>query len=93
MALTCTQDIAMILDPKYVPITKNDKDLFLEKQKNMLAVFDWTLLTNTGKTLIQELENVYDAQSIHKAIVKYYLISTKASLISSSLHHFGAAWF
>jgi len=60
MAIACEQDIAKILNPNHVPITQDDKDLFLEKQKYMFAVFDQTLLTDTGKALVCEHENDYN---------------------------------
>jgi len=85
MALACAQDVAEILDPSHVPVTQDDKDLFQEKQKYMFAVFDQTLLTDTGKALVCEHENDFDAQKIYLEIVKFYLKSTKASLDSSNL--------
>jgi len=85
MALARAQDVAEILDPGHVPVTQDDKDLFQEKQKYMFAVFDRTLLTDTGKALVHEHENDFDARKIYLEIVKFYLKSTKASLDSSNL--------
>jgi len=85
MALACAQDVAEILDPSHVPVTQDDKDLFKEKQKYMFAVFDHTLLTDTGKALVCKHENDFDAQKVYAKIVKFYLKSTRASLDSSNL--------
>ncbi len=85
MALAHVQDVSEVLDPIHVQVTQDDKDLFREKQKYMFAVFDCILLTDTGKALVLEHENDFDAQKIYAEIVKFYLKSTKASLDSSNL--------
>jgi len=51
----------------------------------MFAVFDQTILTDTGKVLVCEHESDFNAQMVYAEIVKIYLKSTKASLDSSSL--------
>ena len=85
MALARAQDVSEVLDPLHVPVTQDDKDLFKEKQKYMFAVFDRTLQTDTGKALVREHENDFDAQKIYVELVKFYLKSTKASLDSSNV--------
>jgi len=44
----------------------------------MFAVFDKTLLTDVGKSIVQEHENHADAQEVYKAVVGYYLKPTNA---------------
>jgi len=85
LAQARAQDVVDILDPGYVPLTRADKDLFAEKQEYMFAVFERTLLTNVGKSFVRNHEDDADAREVYKAVVDYYLKSTKASLDSASL--------
>jgi len=85
LAQARAQDVADILDPIYIPSTLADKDLFSEKQKYMFAVFERTLLTNVGKSIVCDHEDDGDAQEVYKAVVDYYVKSTKASLDSAGL--------
>jgi len=50
----------------------------------MFAIFDQTLLTDTGKALVHDHETGFDAQKVYAKTVKFYLKSTKASLLDSS---------
>jgi len=84
LAQARAQDVADILDPNYLPATPADKDLFAKKQKYMFAVFERTLLTDVGKSFVHDHEDDADAQEVYKAVVDYYLKSTKASLDSAS---------
>ena len=85
LAQARAQDVADILDPTCVPSTPSDKELFAEKQKHMFAVFERTLLTDVGKSLVRDHEDDGDAREVYKAVVAYYLKSTKASLDSADL--------
>jgi len=51
----------------------------------MFAVFDRTLLTDTGKALVHEHETDFNAQKVYAEVVECYLKSTKTSLDSSNL--------
>ncbi|HEY9709440.1 MAG TPA: hypothetical protein V6D48_14650 [Oculatellaceae cyanobacterium] len=79
------QDVEEVLNPSYIPTTKEETDLFGEKQKFMYAVFEKTLLTDKGKALVRAYQKTYDAQQIYKELQEYALLSTKATMDASSL--------
>ena len=54
------QDISNVLDSNYVPLSQEARDLFIEQQKFMYAVFEKTLLTDKGKALVQHYQTSYD---------------------------------
>jgi len=85
LAQARAQDVADILNPNCVLSMPADKELFAEKQKYMFAVFERTLLTDIGKSFVQDHEGDGDAREVYKAVVDYYLKSTKASLDSADL--------
>ena len=85
MAQACAQDVSEVLDSKCQPTTNSDKLLFDEKQKYMYAVFEKTLLTDKGKSLVRLHQRKYDAQTIFKELSDYALTSTKASMDASTL--------
>ena len=47
------QDISDILDPTYIPLNQEARNLFVEQQKVMYTVFEITLLNNIEKTLVR----------------------------------------
>ena len=79
------QALEDILDPTFVPIGPNAKDLFNEQQKFMYSVFLTTLLTDTGKDLVRQHEPNHDAQKIYHELCDAYTKSTKASNAASKL--------
>ena len=79
------QGLEDILNPAFRPDTSDDKALFNEKQKFMYAVFEKTLLTDKGKSLIRTYAPFSDAQSIYRELQTYSLQSTKASLDASTI--------
>ena len=79
------QDIAQVLDPTYVPSTHEERELFLEQQKFMYAVFEKTLLTDKGKALVRQYQHTFDAQMIYKELSTYAMLSTKATMNASNL--------
>ena len=79
------QDLDEVLDPNYIPATVEATELFKEKQKFMYAMFEKTLLTDKGKSLVCQHQQTFDAQAIYKELVLYASQSTKAALTSSSL--------
>ena len=83
MAQARAQGIAEVLDPTYKPTTDTGKALFAKKNKIMYAVFERTLLTDTGKTAVRQHEGDSDAQAVWKEVVEYYTDSIKTSI----LHH------
>ncbi len=86
MALAHAQDVAEVLDPGHVPVTQDDKDLFQGKQKFMFAVFDWMLLTDTGKALVHEHENDFNTQKVYAEVVDKKLTETTIQMTSLCLH-------
>ena len=52
-AQALAQDVSEILDTSYKPSTKQETELIKEKQKYMFVVFEKTLKTDTGKTLVR----------------------------------------
>ena len=60
-------------------------ELFQEKQKFMYAVFEKSLLTDKGKSLVRLYQHNFDAQQIYKELITYASLSTKATMNASSL--------
>ena len=79
------QDVADVLNPKYVPLSTSDRDLFAEKQKYMYAVFEKNLLTDVGKALVRKYQSTFDAQRIYDELSQYALQSTQATMDASTL--------
>ena len=79
------QDVMQVLDPSYVPVSIEDKELFDEKQKYVYAILEQKVLTDRGKGFIREHENDYDAQKVYQKLVDHHLKSTKAMIDSSSI--------
>ena len=78
-AQTCNQDVAAILEPNYVPQTKEDIALFEEKQKNMYySVLERILQTDEGKVIVCEHDANRDAQAIYTEFLTVMTSSTKA---------------
>ena len=61
-----------MLNPDCLPVTNNDVNLFIEKQKFMHAVFDKTLQTDRGKKHVREHEGDYNDQSVYKKLNSFY---------------------
>ena len=80
MAQARAQGVADVLNPDYKPCTDAGKALFAKKNEFMYAVFERTLLTDTGKTAVQQHEGDSDAQAVWKEVVEYYTDSIKTSL-------------
>ena len=64
LAQAHVQHVDDMLNPTYTPSTTDEKLLFDERQKYMYAVFEKTLLTDQGKTLVHDHQCKYDAQMI-----------------------------
>jgi hypothetical protein len=65
--------------------TQEEQDLWQEKQRFVYSVFDLTLKTDYGKTLVRQHQSTYDAQRIWTNFEKYMNTSTKAQKASSEL--------
>jgi hypothetical protein len=89
---------SILLSPKLVPkmllkflighmpsSSEDSKNLFIEKQKFMYAVFERTLQTDQGKAFVRQHEKDFDAQKIYMHLEDYSIKSTKASLDTSKL--------
>ena len=74
-----------ILDTGYIPLTNEEIALFERKQQFMYAVFTKTLLTDQGKSFVQEESNTYNAQQVFGKLVTYYSKSTKSSMDASTI--------
>jgi len=83
-AQALAQDVSEILDTSYKPSTKQETELFKEKQKYMFSVLKKNLKTDTGKTLVRSHINHHDAQKIFKVLSIYAFIYSKVSLNSST---------
>jgi len=79
------QDISNVLDPSYIPLNQEARDLFFEKQKFMYAVFEKTLLTNKGKALVRHYQSSFDAPASYRELSAYAMKSAKATMNASAL--------
>ena len=79
------QIVEEILDHNYAPSTKDEQALFDEKQKYMYAVFERTLLTDIGKSIVCKYAEKGDAQNVFHELSEYYEKSTKAAMYSGEL--------
>src|SRR5687767_3393753 len=58
------------------------------KAKFMYAVFEKTLLTDKGKTLVCQHQLTSDAQLIYKELSAHTMLSTKAAINAGDLHSY-----
>ena len=72
-----------IFDPDYIPSTKAEKEIFIEKQKYIYCVFQDKLLTDMGKHLVRKYDG--DAQKVHKELLEYANKSTQARIESANI--------
>ena len=86
-----TQEVDRVLDPNFSPRDAEDRALFESQQNYMYAVFERTMLTDTGKTFIRKFESTANAQAIYKAMVKYSQESAQASIDSSTILRYVAS--
>ncbi|MGL4350702.1 MAG: hypothetical protein ACRCT2_09110, partial [Plesiomonas shigelloides] len=61
-AQATAQNVENVLDPSYTPVLPQDKELFNEQNKYMMAVFNSCVQTDFGKTLVRKFEGTHDAQ-------------------------------
>jgi hypothetical protein len=58
------QDVSEVLDPSYVPTTKQAKELFIEKKKYVYSVLESKVITDKGRVIVQEYKDTFDAQKV-----------------------------
>ncbi len=80
MAHARAQDVAEVLDEHYVPMTGEESEIFTIKQDFMYSVFNWTVQTDTGKTIVRKHEADGDDQQIYVELVKEATKSTEAQI-------------
>jgi hypothetical protein len=65
--------------------TKEEQDLWQEKQRFVYSVFDLKLKKDCGKTLVRQHQHMYNAQRIWTDFVNYMKTSTKPQIASLKL--------
>ena len=80
-------DVADILDPNYVPKTKEDILLFDEKQKYMYSILERILQIDEGKIIVcqHDGEESQRAQDIYRDFLAVMTSSTEAMMDSGTL--------
>ena len=64
-----TQEVDRVLDPNFSPRDAEDRAMFEAQQNYMYAVFECSMLMDTGKTFVRKFESTANAQAIYKAMV------------------------
>ena len=70
------QDVDDVLDSTYVAVLPQDIELFKEKNKYMMAVFNSCVQTDFGKTLIRKFEGTHNAQQLFLELEHHAKTST-----------------
>ena len=78
-----THNCREVLDPSYVPVTPEDKEIFEMQQEFMYSVFLTTLQTSFGRKLTREHQ--FDAQTIYSRFINHYTESVKANMTQTTL--------
>ena len=86
-----TQEVDRVLNPNFSPRDAEDRALFEVQQNYMYAVFERTMLTDTGKTFVRKFEPTANAQAIYKAMVEYSQESAHAGINSSTILRYVAS--
>ena len=79
------QDIDELLDHEYKPMTQEQLELFIEKQKYLYAILENKVMTDRGKAIVREHETDFDAQKAYQKLKEHHLRSTKAMIESSTI--------
>ena len=72
--------------------------IFKEHTNYMYAIFNRTVMTTVGATIVREHEQDKDAQAIYSKLVQRAMLSTQAtldseSLIAYSVYHNRSCWY
>ena len=65
------QGVEEVLNPSYLPVGNDDRELFNEKQKYLFQVLHSTVLTDKGKEIIKAYLPTLDAQKAFNDLIKY----------------------
>jgi hypothetical protein len=85
MSQARAQDVSEVLDPSYVPTTKQAKKLFNEKQKYVYSVLESKVINDKWMAIVQEYKDTSDAQKVYQKLTDHHLGSTKAMIESSTI--------
>jgi hypothetical protein len=86
LAVARTHELDEVFDETYIPGTSPDEQaLYWKKQKFVYSVFDLTLKTDYGKTLVRKYQDTFDSHKIWIGFCKYIKTSTKAQIAPSEL--------
>ena len=85
IAQACAHDISEVFNINYSPANQDDIALFNEKQSFICSVHSKVVMTDQGKSFVQEHEKDYDAQAEYRKLVDHAGKSTAAELAKDSL--------
>ena len=84
-----SHDVSEILDPSYSPgPSPEERELFEAKQVFMYKVFNETLQTDMGRTMIRKYLRTTDAQAVWKEYSDYITTSSKGASEKRKLTHY-----
>jgi len=78
-------DVSDVFDRTYVPSTIDDATLFKEKQSFVYSMFNRCVQTDSGKSIVRDHEENYDAQAVYRKLEHHAKMSTKAQLAKDTL--------
>jgi hypothetical protein len=82
LAYAKAQDCSNVFDPSYIPLGRDNVDLFELQNGFIYSIFVSNLQTDVGRKLVR---NHTDAQLIYRELVAYYEKSNRASLDGAQL--------
>jgi hypothetical protein len=80
-----TQELDPLIKADFKPTTPDEIELWPMQQKFGYSVFEWALQTDTGKDLVRQYEDSFDAQALYRDLVTFHRESTAASLNAGDL--------
>lgn len=83
--LARAHDVDEVFNPDYHPLTKEDQELFAEKQKFAMSILVHSIKTDMGLSFVRQHITDYNAQECWKKIINEAKKSTRAELEVSSL--------
>jgi len=69
-------------------MTVTERELFSVKQKYMYTVFEHTVHTDQGKTIVRAYEDTANAQQIYSELIEYAQNRTKVSIDAQDILHY-----
>jgi len=73
-------DVSDVFDRTYVPSTIDGATLFKEKQSFVYSMFNRCVQSDSGKSIVRDHEENYDAQAVYRKLEHHAKMSTKAQL-------------